>query len=306
MLSHGKLITILQYFTDKVDDYWHILYPIEDKKARDEDKYLYFYDNSRKAIDFEGEFKEGIYQFLGYDGEYHTHFLEIAQYTLASFVAWRKKNDEFYLQQALRHSNFLIENQEESGAWRIEHINPIYSDLESPWASALTQAFAISGLIRAYFYTNDEIYLQSAKKACDFLEVPILKEGVKREFDEVFIYEEYPRKELSGVLNGYISTIFAIYELSLIDDSYQELLKKNIENLKKILPKYDLGYWSLYSLDGNISSGFYHRYITIQLKILSEFDEDFSVYYNKFNSYLYSFFNKFKALYNKIRYRVKN
>ncbi len=48
IFNHGEIVTILQYFTDEVDDYWHILYPLTNVYEREQDHYLYFYDISRK------------------------------------------------------------------------------------------------------------------------------------------------------------------------------------------------------------------------------------------------------------------
>ena len=111
--NHGKFITILQYFTGKVEDYWHILYPLEKKYDREKDRYLYFYDISKKATTYKGEFDQsGIYMFYGYDGKYHIHALEIAQYSLACWIAWRKTNNKKWLDKAILHCKWLIENQD--------------------------------------------------------------------------------------------------------------------------------------------------------------------------------------------------
>ncbi len=305
MLSHGKLVTALQYFTDKVEDYWHILYPLEKPENIEKDRYLYFYDISKKATDFRGKFtKDGIYLFFGYDGKYHIHALEIAQYALACWVAWRKTNQNIWLNRALLHCDWLLKNQHIDGSWKINHKNPIYEDLPSPWSSALAQGFAISALLRAYYHTNNKVYLNSAIKACDFLEKDINQGGVKRTFSlkniEGFIYEEYPRKNLSGVLNGYISTILGIYELSLLESKYRDLFNLNINNLKKILPLYDIGFWSLYSLDGNIASGFYHRLVIKQLSVLCRFDNYFCEAKNKFEKYLENKIFALKAFMKKL------
>ncbi len=309
IFSHGKLITILQYFTDRVEDYWHILYPVADPLKREQDRYLYFYNISRKALDYDGEFsKEGLYLFKGYDGEYHLHSLELAQYALACWLAWQKTEDEIWLEKAMLHCDWLVEHQEVDGAWRTTHKNPIYSDLPTPWPSALTQGLGISSLLRAYYYTKNKIYLSSAKKACDFLEKSVEVQGIRRKFEKNsingFIYEEYPRKELNGVLNGYISVLLAIYELNNITHKHKEMFRKNMDNLKEIIPLYDSGYWSYYSLDGNLSSGFYHRLIVKQLKILSELDTEFEQYYKVHLKYQNNKIYAFKALLLKIKSRL--
>ena len=308
-MNHGKIVTVLQYFTDKVDDYWHIVYPITLQKEREKDEYLYFYDLSRKALDYRGEFSDnGIYKFLGYDGKYHIHALELSQYSLACWLAWNKTKNNMWLDKAMLHCDWLVENQELDGAWRTQHKNPVYKDLPTPWPSALTQGLAISSLIRAYYYTKDDKYLTVARKACNFFTFGIKGNGVKRYFtkDDIsgFIYEEYPQKKLSGVLNGYIAAIFGILELSYVDAEYKILFIENMDNLKKILPLYDNGYWSYYSLDGNIDSGFYHRLIIKQIKVLSEFDNELNYFYKQFYMYQNNMINATRALISKIKYKL--
>lgn len=304
LFNHGKLITILQYFTDKAEDYWHTLYPFVRTQERLDDNFLYFYDISSKATEYNGLFNEnGIYLFEGYDGAWHLHALEISQYSLACWLAWRKTGQMIWIDKAMEHCEWLIENQHEDGSWRIEHKNPKYSDLPSPWPSGMAQGLAISSLLRAYRYTGEDQYLECARKACEFLEVEVSQGGVKREFDDLFIYEEYPREQLNGVLNGYISAVLALYELAQMDSNFQGIYLKNIQNLKKILPKFDSGFWSYYALDGVLSSGFYHRYVIIQLKALASIDLEFRVYAEKFESYLDCFFCKCKALWLKVKHR---
>ncbi|HIP14033.1 MAG TPA: hypothetical protein EYG74_00915 [Sulfurimonas autotrophica] len=306
ILSHGKVITVLQYFTDKIDDYWHILYPVVSKDKRDDDSYLYVLDISRKALDYKGQFtSNGIYLFKGYDGHNHIYALEISVYALASWLAWRKTKDDIWLDKALLHCDWLVQNQYPDGSWRMEHKNKKYNDLSIPWPSALAQGLGISSLLRAYVFTKKVIYLDCAKQACNFLEVDIEQNGVKRVFEKgglkSFIYEEYPRKELSGVLNGYISAIFGIQELASYDLKYQKLFEKNMENLKKIMPLYDMGYWTYYSLDDTVASGFYHRLVVKQLEILVDMDTEFTSSYTLFLSYQNDVFKRLKALQNKIR-----
>ncbi|MCG9603409.1 D-glucuronyl C5-epimerase family protein, partial [Vibrio sp. Isolate31] len=156
IFSHGKFTTILQYFTGNYDDYWHILYPKVDASEREKDTYLYLYDISRKAFDYLGEFSaEGIYYFKGYDGKMHIHALELSQYSLACWLAWRKTSCISWVELAIKHCEWLVENQKENGSWLIEHKNPLYKDLPSPWPSGMAQGLAISSLVRAFKYTND-------------------------------------------------------------------------------------------------------------------------------------------------------
>jgi hypothetical protein len=307
--DHGKAVSVLQYFTGMVEDYWHILYPLTPEEDRKADPYLYFYDISRKATDFHGPFdKKGIYLFEGYDGKWHLHALEIAQYALACWLAWREKGETVWLEKALLHCDWLVGYQEENGAWYIEHKNPRYPDLPSPWPSGMAQGLAVSALLRAYRYSGNPSYMESAVKAVEFLELGIDEGGVKRSFDQSgvsgFIYEEYPRRHLSGVLNGYISSILGIRELAEIDFSGEKLFVSNLENLFRILPLYDTGFWSLYSLDGNFASGFYHRLVCRQLRVLGGEKHEFAEYAERFEAYLECKACVIKALFRKASGRL--
>ncbi len=309
LFSHGKLVTVMQYFTEGVEDYWHTLYPITDPEERKRDPYLYFYDISKKATGFKGPFSdEGIYLFRGYDGRWHIHALETAQYALACWLAWRESFDEAWLNRALNHCDWLVEHQEDDGGWRIGHKNPKFKDLPTPWPSALAQGLAISALLRAYRYTEDRGYLRSALSAFEFLDKDMAEGGVKRSFEKDgvsgFVYEEYPRSGLSGVLNGYISAVLAILELCEVDSKHRDVLSENIENLLAILPLYDTGYWSLYSLDGEIDSGFYHRLVTRQLQVLSQIDRRFEPFAKRFKEYGDSFLSASRALLKKVGSRL--
>ncbi len=306
--SHGKIVSALQYFTDNVQDYWHILYECDSMYVFSDRicQLRYFYDISAKAIKYKGKFNEkGIYLFKGYDGRWYLHALEIAQFALASWVAGVKTGMSIWFRKALIHCNWLVENQDSDGGWRMEHRNPAYSSLSVPWPSALAQGFAISSLLRAYCVTLKKSYLISACRGCDFLEKKVENGGVKRFFGTAFIYEEYPCFELNGVLNGYITCVLSIYELAkVVSGRYKKMLYDNLENLLKILPMYDLGFWTKYSLDGNIASGYYHRLVVLQLKVLSRIDHRFYLYYNKFKNYLTKR-NALKAFLLKVSNKLK-
>ncbi|KJF92738.1 hypothetical protein UB33_05955 [Photobacterium angustum] len=274
MLSHGKLVTALQFFTPIFQDYWHIIYPVN----KNTDGFNYYLDNSKKATTYKGEFNsEGIYLFFGYDGKYHEHALESAQYGLACWEAYHQSKNNSWKIKALKQCDWLVSNQSRSGAWFIEHKNSKYETLPSPWSSALAQGFAISSLVRAYKYTKNDNYLQSARIAFNYMNTDIAEGGLKRFIDSGgYIYEEYPTESLNGVLNGYIFVLFSIMDLASVDESYELVLQDNIKNLRTILPLFDAGFWSYYSLDGNISSGFYHRLVIRQLEALIVAGYDFS------------------------------
>jgi heparosan-N-sulfate-glucuronate 5-epimerase len=304
--KHGASTAMLQFFSDKIQDYWHILYPLIPLKELRKDEFLYFYDISGKATQYTGNFsKDGIYLFAGYDGNDHLFPLEIAQYSLACWVAKAKTGDDSWIQKALLHCDWLIDHQHNDGSWRMDHKNPLYADLPDSWPSSLCQGLGISSLLRAYKYTGKPRYLEAARTACRFFSLDVKDGGVYREFPLGFILEEYPRPQLNGVLNGYISALLGIFELSEIDSDFKNVCKTHFENLKKIMPLYDTGYWSYYSLDSNIASGFYHRYVIIQLNALGSIDSYFDYFAQKFTKYTQFFLFPAIALLGKVFFKIK-
>ena len=289
MFSHGKHIAALQFFTDKIDDYWHINFPIISSKRLKNDKIIYPLDFSAKATTYRGRFNsDKVYLFYGYNRKYHLHALEIANYSLGAWCAYALTQEDKWKKSALINCDWLLKNQFSRGEWKISHKNSIYGNLPDKWTSSLAQGFAISSLIRAYRVTKNESYLIAATKAADYLNIDITKGGVKRIIGQNYILEEYPTPSLNGVLNGYITSVIALYELSSEDITYDLQFKDNLRNLERILNQFDTGFWSNYNLRGDISSGFYHRYIIKQLKVLYYLfphKKVFEEYIIKFNSY---------------------
>jgi heparosan-N-sulfate-glucuronate 5-epimerase len=132
--------------------------------------------------------------------------------------------------------------------WRNLESNKKYN-LKPGFISAMTQGEAISFYVRMYELFKNETYLEYAKKAYNFLQIDFENGGVKR-IDELgcLWFEEYPSPTPSYVLNGFIYTVFGIYDLYKItlDPSIKALFDSTIVTLKKNLHKYDVGYWSLY------------------------------------------------------------
>jgi heparosan-N-sulfate-glucuronate 5-epimerase len=304
-MSHGKFTAVLQYFTANYQDYWHLLYDANFPVDADIN-YIYFFDISKKYTEYKGKKDpHGIYLFEGYDGEYHYHPLEIAQYSLAAWCHFSKTGYKNVALDAIKQCDWLIKNMSANGALLIQHKNPRYMDLPSPWYSGMAQGIAISSLLRAYFYTRDDLYFTTAVQLFNFLNLPFDEGGLKRPFDNKYIYEEYPRSNISGVLNGHISAALSVIELSRFDKKYCKLASCEIDNIYALMPYYDVGFYSLYSLDGEMASGFYHRYVTIQLDALSKIDSRFALFHAKFKKYQNSALYSGLALVFKIYGRLK-
>lgn len=190
-----------------------------------------------------------------------------------SFLKSNKKNDKKLI---LSHANWLVENQTKQGSWLINHDKKIDNQkLNAPWVSSLSQGFGMSLLTRAFILTNDSIYLQTALKAIEPFKKSISEDGLKSQAEFGDFYEEYPLDKPDHVLNGFIYSLYGLYDVYIHtqDSSALELFNNGVATLEKIVKKYNTGSWTYYSLNEtsniknhwNYSSPFYQKIHYCQL-----------------------------------------
>jgi len=154
--------------------------------------------------------------------------------------------------------------------------------------SSMCQAEGASLLYRAYKNSGQQKYLCLAEKAIDYMLLPI-EEGGTAKYEGDFIYlEEYPQEPRRSVLNGWIFSIFGLYDATLQNpDRYKEKLNKTVETLANNLEFYDMKVWSRYDAVGNVASPAYHCLHIAQLDTLYDiFENDkFAIYKGKFERY---------------------
>lgn len=125
-------------------------------------------------------------------------------------------------------------------------------NLSHPWISGLTQGKAISLLIRAFWTSGKELYLDAAKKALHAMVLPINEGGTLRVLDNGMTWiEEYPDLNTpSMVLNGHLFTIIGIADyLHVVDDlTVRTLYKELLESTLSYLPNYFQNDIILYSM----------------------------------------------------------
>jgi hypothetical protein len=133
--------------------------------------------------------------------------------------------------------------------WRACFALPKYR-LAPGWTSALGQAQAISVLLRAHAATGDPVYAALSLAAAEPLHHPVREGGLRRRIDGWAVLEEYPTSEPCAVLNGWIAALLGLHEFCLAtgDVRARRLFTDSYEALLELLPRYDVGWWSLYSL----------------------------------------------------------
>lgn len=188
----------------------------------------------------------------------------IFQYGLGAYDLFLQTAQEQYRHQFLLCAQWAFDNQLESGAWSNFYF--VYPD--NPYG-AMCQGEGSSLMLRAHKLTGEEKYLAAAKKALDFMLLPIEQGGTAKYNGEELVLLEYTH--LPAVLNGWVFALAGLYDMVVADygEKYEAALHQTIKTLVKYLPKFDSGYWSLYDLGGKLTSPFYHNLHIAQMQALA-------------------------------------
>lgn len=180
--------------------------------------------------------------------------ITIGQVGLAVFHTYLNTKSEKDKHRFLKFVDWFYENAEVSEnlgvRWLTDVSLPQYKD-PGHWQSAFSQSRGISILLRGYQVTHNKKYLDYAEKALIPFTKFVADGGVTSLTEWGPFYEEYTSDVPILVLNGMIFSLFGIYDYvrAVPDNSTAiQLFSDGIETLKKILPEYDIGYWSRYNL----------------------------------------------------------
>ncbi len=194
------------------------------------------------------------------------HFpIEIAQYGLGAYDLYLEKKEEKYLSVAIDCAKWLRENCDECGGWKtFFYIYP-----KHPYSS-MAQSEAACLFMRIYTQTEDPEYLELARRAIDFMLLP-LEEGGCTKYDGEDVYLcEHTDPSRTVVLNGWIFSLWCLYDyIKLTSDSgIRDVYQKTLATMEKLLPSYDCGYWSYYDRSKRMTSPFYHKLHIAQLEVM--------------------------------------
>jgi len=256
---------------------------------------------------------------LNYHGDIGIQYnpIAIAQWGLGNYNIWHDTKSKIHYDKFINCANWFVENLEinEFGnkVW-MHHFDFEYRDtLKAPWYSGLAQGQGISVLIRALKETNDSRYKQAADEAIKVFDISTDSGGVNYiDTNGNQWIEEYIVHPPTHILNGFIWGLWGLYDygIYLKDKKVLSQFENYIKTLEKNLDTYDTGFWSLYEHSGTwlgmIASTFYHKLHIVQLKVLFELtkNENFSRTATKWESYLESSFNKKRALFQKVIFKV--
>jgi len=227
--------------------------------------------------------------------------ISIGQFGLAIWHTYLKTGAEADLKRFLKIAEWFYDNaisDDKLGCyWLTDVPKPAYR-IPGPWKSAFSQARGINILLRAYQVTGREEFLQMAEKAL----YPFLfsvKEGGVIIFTPVGpFYEEYPAEVPVLVLNGMIFSLCGVYDYLRVFPEHvlaRQIFENGVNTLVELLPRYDLGFWSKYSLceadfhpEVDPATIGYHYLHIVQLELMYRITEKdiFREYANRWQGYV--------------------
>lgn len=214
---------------------------------------------------------------LGLNKGYTLHPVTVCQVALGWHERWLRERSESCGVRFLSLVDWLVENQVShprlGGIWQVPYSVPLYS-LRAGWISALVQGQAISALLRSYQLTGDSRYLAAASNAVQPFTIDVSDGGVSTTDQNGHTYfEEYPSTPSSRVLNGFIYSLWGLYDHAILtrEPISEDLLDAGLSTLIQDLALYDTGYWSKYNLFertgfSSVASPYYHIEHIAQLR----------------------------------------
>lgn len=226
------------------------------------------------------------------------HPIRIAQFALHRFGVWHDTADACARDDVLQQALWLRDRQqngERVGLYRFDFPWSKYG-AGAGWSSAMAQGEAISALLRAHQLEPQAGYSDAALRAAQPFRFEIARGGVVwRDGADVF-FEEIANECAPHVLNGCIFALWGVWELwkASGDAWLGRLVEESIETLRRWLPRFDTGWWTLYSLlrsaadRPHLATLKYHEFHIAQARVLAKmFDQPaFEAAAERWNAYV--------------------
>ena len=197
---------------------------------------------------------------------------------LSEYSYWVWRNDQEALRSALRQARWFVRTQRRDGSWPYQYDFPVGGmdvTMRSPWISAMAQGMAASLLWRAYRKTCHRSFLRAARDGLEPLTRSVDRGGTLASLRGGAFYEEYPTRPASFTLNGFMYTLFGLYDLRRVSPQAHRLYVAGRRTLIRTLRLFDPGGISAYHLGFRtdpprpvLRSEKYHRVHVVGLTVL--------------------------------------
>lgn len=205
----------------------------------------------------------GVPRVAGPEGPRY-HAINIAQYGFMLHAEWMETGSAetlATLERCLEVLEDLKTDDGEQAVWWYHDYSPRYG-IHPPWASAMAQGELISLYLRLWQALDRPSLLDTAYRAYRFMRLPVEEGGVRRRdhFGNLWL-EEFPSREPSLVLNGFIYALFGLFDLYRVggDDEVKRDIDECVATLVARVPDFDLGYWSIYDLQKKELVRYYYQ-----------------------------------------------
>ena len=146
-----------------------------------------------------------------------------------------------------------------SGALRFEYYFP-FGGGRPPWTSGMAQAVMAQAFARAAALTGDTDLLGDAATIFHAVQLGLVRRLPQGPWIRLYSFDS------EVVLNAQLQAILSLEDYAAATDDVPAatLAASMLASAQRLLPRFDTGYWSLYSLGGDESPLEYHTYV-IQL-----------------------------------------
>lgn len=162
-------------------------------------------------------------------------------------------------------ANALLDRAAVSGnTMRWEYEFPFGSGT-APWTSGMAQAVAAQALARAGTLLSDQVLLDAADSAYAAVPKLLSPSAPAKPWIALYSFDRVP------VLNAQLQTALSVGDYATIsgDSAAAGMATRLTAAARTLLPRFDTGYWSLYSLRGDESPLDYHDYVIGLLRKLA-------------------------------------
>jgi hypothetical protein len=159
-----------------------------------------------------------------------------------------------------------------------------YGGGKAPWLSGMAQAVASQGFTRAAELVPDSAstYLAAARGAYRVIPARLLTNVSAGPWVRLYSFDS------TAVLNAQLQTVYSLktYAAKARDRRADALATRMQTTAIAMLPRFDTGYWSYYSLPATLSTLEYQKYVVDLLNSLSTADARFADAARRFGGYL--------------------
>ena len=264
------------------------LFPYELVEIPDEELWdtgYYILDTTSYVQDSEGV----ILVEAAEDSRLYYHPVQMSNWGLALHDNWKTTGNAGFLQLAIKHADRIIEEAVYIDGvmyllynfdFRLHQLSDPIDFLPAPWYSGMAQGRAMALFVRLYKELGDEKYLQACHDMFpSFLRIRGEYEMFTAEVDPANFYwiEEYPRSVPTQVLNGFVYSLYGLYEYYMLtrDETVLRVIQASITTLRQYVHKYRVpGEISLYCLTHRHQIPVYHWRHVFQIRNLFRMTRD--------------------------------